>query len=61
SEWAREGTKLARMAWKACYQAYDFELEKIVLYVPFFHYQWKLERIERKQKQLTQHKLVATQ
>ncbi|MFZ7947188.1 MULTISPECIES: CHC2 zinc finger domain-containing protein [Bacillaceae] len=61
SEWAKEGTKLARMAWKACYQTDDFELEKIVLYVPFFHYQWKLERTERKQKQLTQNKMVVTQ
>ncbi|KRG16869.1 hypothetical protein ACA29_03040 [Lederbergia galactosidilytica] len=44
AEWAKEGTKIARMAWKASYKTYDFSLEKIVLYVPFFHYRWKLER-----------------
>lgn len=61
SDWAREGTVLARMAWKACYQTHDFELEKIVLYVPFFHYQWKRERAKLRKKGFNQNQMVITQ
>lgn len=35
--WAKEGTKVARIAWKMSFYAFDFQLEKAVLQVPFVY------------------------
>lgn len=47
-DWAKEGTRLARMAWMACRLQEDKEFKNIVLYIPYFHFMWKAERKQKK-------------
>ncbi|GLY12871.1 hypothetical protein [Pseudobacillus badius] len=48
AKWATEGKRLAEMAWKTCQLQQDTDLKEIVVYVPFFHYMWKVEREQKK-------------
>lgn len=38
ADWAKEGVVIARMAWKISYKENDFNLDGIVLQIPFLHY-----------------------
>lgn len=50
TEWARAGSEIARMAWNASYETYDFQLDKVVLSVPFLHFFYMEEALGKSQQ-----------
>lgn len=48
ADWAVEGEKIFQMTWLACTLEGDADFQRLILYVPFFHFMWKSERQAKK-------------
>lgn len=46
SDWAKEGTEIARGAWKASLSTYDFGMDKVVYNVVFLYYMLEMDKLQ---------------